>query len=252
VTRRVSNNELGGSTQIKIMNSNFIIHFELDPDKLAIIQECMENYGVGSPEAEWANNIISRKAIVYQSGVIAREGSPVRHSVDRVELALCENLADTVEKLMAGVEAGMGSEASTHFRRFYIAANVDESIPSIINEELIRSKFGETIFPLATITIEPLIEAGIWWTEVVSDGAESGIEYFEAWKAMMVWFRSHSAFVDSAFVRIGDRKALWELDMEKVNLPVGTELTGCVLPRLALGLTHKGSLVGLFGYSLQT
>ncbi len=49
-----------------------ITHFDLDPDKLAIIQDCMDNYDVGSPEAEWANNIISRKAVVYQSGVIAR------------------------------------------------------------------------------------------------------------------------------------------------------------------------------------
>ena len=34
--------------------------------------------------------------------------------------------------------------------------------------------------------------------------------------------------------------------------PPGTEITGCVLPRLALGLTAQGSLVGLFGYSVQT
>src|SRR6266508_1720971 len=137
-----------------------ITDFELDPDKLEIIQDCMDNYDVGCPEAEWPNNIVSRKAVVYQSGVIAHRDSPVRHMVDSAELALCQSLAETIENLMVGVEVGMGSEASTQFRRFYVVANTDEPKQSIIDEKLIRSKSGETIFPPATITIEPLIEAG--------------------------------------------------------------------------------------------
>ena len=56
---------------------------------------------------------------------------------------------------------------------------------------------------------------------------------------------------DLAFLlRIGDTRELWDLPREK--WPEGTEVTGCVLPRLALGLTRGGSLVGLFGYSVQT
>lgn len=227
-----------------------ITHFDLDPDKLAVLQDCMDNYDVGSLEAEWPNNIISRKAVVYQSGVIARGESPVRHMVDSAELMLCQSLAAAIENLMAGVDVGMGSEASTQFRRFYIVANSDEPKPSIIDERLIRSKFGETIFPPATITIEPVIEAGIWWNEVMSDGFECGDEYLEPWKAMMAWFRGRNEFIDAAFIRIGDSQALWKLD--RANLPAGTEITGSVLPRLALGLTHNGSLVGLFGYSVQT
>jgi hypothetical protein len=53
-------------------------------------------------------------------------------------------------------------------------------------------------------------------------------------------------------VRIGDREALWEAESMKDELPAGTEISGCVLPRLALGLTRQGSLAGLFGYSVQT
>ncbi len=54
------------------------------------------------------------------------------------------------------------------------------------------------------------------------------------------------------FVRIGDRRALWDAERRNAEYPPGTELTGCVLPRLALGLTRSGSLVGLFGSSVQT
>ena len=234
------------------MNSKMITNFELDPEKLATIYDCMDNYDVGSSDAEWANNIISRKAVVYQSGVIIRGNSPVRHLVDLAELTLCQELAETIEKLMSGVVVGMGSESNAQFRKFYIASNTDEPIPSIIDEQLIRSKFGGTIFPLATITIEPLIESGIWWSEVMYDGSESSTEYLKPWHAMIAWFKSRPEFVNSAFIRIGDWQALSKLDYMKDNFPDGTEITGCVLPRLALGLTYNGSLVGLFGYSVQT
>ena len=67
---------------------------------------------------------------------------------------------------------------------------------------------------------------------------------------MMAWFKKHSEFIDTAFVRIGDSEALSKI--YKVDLPAGTQMPGCVLPRLALGLTHHSSLVGLFGYTVQT
>ncbi|HYF63302.1 MAG TPA: hypothetical protein VD886_10845, partial [Herpetosiphonaceae bacterium] len=57
-------------------------------------------------------------------------------------------------------------------------------------------------------------------------------------------------FKDTAFVRIGDYRDLHEVDPRLY--PPGTELVGCALPRLALGLTHGGSLAGLFGVSVQT
>jgi hypothetical protein len=231
------------------MKDKPITHFELDQEKLSIIHDCIDNYGVGSFEAEWANNIISSKAVVYQSGVIARNDSPVKHLVDLDELILCKNLAEEIESIMSGVEVGMGSESSTQFRKFYIAANIDEQIPNTINEQLIRSKFGGIIFPPATIMVEPLIESGIWWEEAISDASS---EYIKPWKSMITWFKRRPEFVDTAFIRIGDSNKLMELNLEKTNLPEGTEMTGCVLPRLALGLTSLGSLAGIFGYTVQT
>ena len=49
---------------------------------------------------------------------------------------------------MSGVRVGMGSEADDTFFEFFIVANVDDPIPAKIDETLIRSKFGNTIFPV--------------------------------------------------------------------------------------------------------
>lgn len=227
-----------------------LTHFEPDVDRLTVIHECMEHYDVGAPDAEWPNNIISRRAVVYGNGVIARRDDPVRHAVDPDELALCRRLSEEAAGVMAGVDVGMGSESGDPFRGFFVAANVDEPVPTAITEELIRAKFGGTIFPPVTITVEALDESGVWWSEVESDGSESGLEYYLPWRAMIRWFRDRFEFVDTSFVRIGHNLDLWKLPRE--SWPDGTEITGCVLPRLALGLTRGGSLVGLFGYSVMT
>jgi hypothetical protein len=232
------------------MTAKPVTKFSPDPERLAVIKECMENYDVGTAKAEWPNNIISRKAVVYGSGVIARKGTKVRQAVDPAELALCQRMAAEAARLMAGVEVGMGSESGDTFRGFFIAANVDDAVPKAITEKLIRDRFGGTIFPPATITVEPLKEAGKWWSEVKYDGSESAASYFKPWRKMIQWFGKRAEFKKTAFVRIGDRQALWQVPREKY--PPGTEITGCVLPRMAIGLTAGGSLSGLFGCCVQT
>jgi hypothetical protein len=224
-----------------------ITHFEPDPERLAVIRECMENYEVGDPQADWPNNVISRHTVVYGSGVIARRSVAVQHSVDPDELALCRRLATEVAELMADVDVGMGSESGDPFRAFYIAANGEKSAPSAIDEALIRASFGDTIFPPIPITVEPISESGIWWSEVEFDGSESEPDYFVPWRNMIRWFQGRQEFKDRAFIRIGDGEFV-----PPEQLPAGTEMAGCVLPRLALGLTHGGSLVGLFGHSVKT
>jgi hypothetical protein len=34
------------------------LNVQIDPDRLAVIRECMENYDVGDADAEWPNNVI--------------------------------------------------------------------------------------------------------------------------------------------------------------------------------------------------
>ncbi|MEL7086415.1 MAG: hypothetical protein AAGM36_18185 [Cyanobacteria bacterium J06597_1] len=141
--------------------------FNPSPELFEIIAECTEHYYVGSPDAEWPNNIISRKAIVYESGVIAREGDIVSHNVDPNEVDLCRQLSVEVRQVIGDVEVGMGSEATTFFSPFSICSPCNTDTPTAITSDLIRERFGGTIFPLATITVEPLEESGIWWGEIL-------------------------------------------------------------------------------------
>src|SRR5262249_50250912 len=198
-----------------------------------------------------------------------RRGQPVRHNVDPSELELCKRLASGAGAQMRGVAVGMGSEGDDEFQGFFAAANVDDPIPQRIDAELIRARFGGTLFPLATISVEPLNEAGRWWRWVLADGrSRSEVNYagptdeYEAWllgyleghlrpwRALIAWFNGQFDLRDSAFVMIGDYDALHALGHS--DLPRGTVTVPCALPRLALGLTKKGSLAGLFGFVIQT
>lgn len=233
------------------MTKTLITDFDLDAERLAVIKECMQHYDVGNADAEWPNNIISRHTVVYRSGIIARRSeASVPHAIDQEELALCRRLAGEAITIMGDTPVGMGSEADDPFHDFFIPARVGMPCPTTIDEALIRSRFAYTIFPLATISVEPLDENGDWWSEVAADGAEAEAAYLLPWRTLLQWFHQRREFITTAFVRIGDQQALWNLP--PAAWPVGTESTGCVLPRLALGLTQNGSLVGLFGYSVQT
>jgi hypothetical protein len=226
------------------------LNVQLDSDRLSIIRECMDNYGIGGVDAEWPNNIISRRAVVYNDGTIARRGEGVSHTVDAAELALCKRLSDEAAQVMAGISVGMGSESDDVFRNFFIVGPPGSKKPSVIDEALISERFGGTLFPPVTITVEPFAENTIWWEEVALDGEESAPSYFTPWQAMSAWFKHQPAFITTAFVRVGDSQALHRLPEE--SWPRGTVMTGSVLPRLALGLTHNGSLAGLFGFAVQT
>ena len=233
------------------MTKEPLTQFEPDPERLAIISFCMEHHDVGDPGAEWPNNIISRHTVVYGSGHIAREGDSVQLTVDPDELDLCRRLSAEIAELMAGVEVGMGSEGSDEFQGFFIAGSVLESAPLAIDEELIRSRFNGTIFPPATISVEPFTEVTEWWAEVDDYYSDPGDpEDLVPWRSMIQWFRERPEFLSTAFVRIGDSQAFWELTEEE--LPPGTEIPGSVFPRLAVGLTPGGSLIGLFGCCVHT
>ena len=151
----------------------------------------------------------------------------------------------------------MGSEGHDEFQEFFVAANFDDLVPQRIDDGLVRARFGGTIFPSATVTVEPLQEGGQWWRWVMADGvssheaAYSGSEdrfeedraayledYLGPWRALVPWFHGQPELKDAAFVMIGDYDALHALD--RSEFPPGTVLVPCALPRLALGLTAAG------------
>jgi hypothetical protein len=216
---------------------------------LTTLAPCMDCYDVGEADAEWPNNILSTLTVVHSTGQIARRGEPAR-PVAQDELALCRTLSREAAAIMKKVPVGMGSEAGDGFRPFFVTAAAEAPRPRRIDGKVIRRAFGGTIFPPATISVEPLQERGVWWSEVLQDGEGQKESYFAPWRALIACFGRQEAFVHSAFVRIGDSMALTELPEDQY--PEGTDMPGCVLPRLALGLTQGGSLAGLFGYVVQT
>ena len=213
----------------------------------------MDNYDVGPDKAQWPNNIISRQAVVYANGVIAHRDMRIKHSFDPDELALCKRLALNSCSIMLRVDVGMGSSSSDPFRNFFITANIDDHVPKCIDEDFIRLKFCGTLFPPVTITVEPLAEKGIWWSEVLHDAGDykgaARERYLRPWREMIEWFNAQAELTSPVFVRIGDSESLFKVQPEEY--PEGTVTTGCVLPRLAVGLSSHGSLIGLFGYSVQ-
>jgi hypothetical protein len=119
--------------------------FAISAAKIAIIAPCM-----GS-EID-SDSIISRMAVVYESGRIARSSDAVRHAVDPDELALCNRLTHEAFEIMEHRDIGMGSESGTRFDEFFVAADVGAPRPGRLDESAIRRAFGGTIFPPATIT----------------------------------------------------------------------------------------------------
>lgn len=246
-----------------------ITSFEIDTELFPPLRECQDSYEIGDPKAEWPNNVISTKAVVYENGTIARTAETPEFRVDSEELALVRRLSQELADAMQGIEVGMLSEASSTFHAFYITANENAPVPAAITGEFLREKFGHTIFPPANITIEPLEAEGIWWKEAVegwepdedddwdddseeaSEDSPAGLdEHLTPYHKLIESFKSRPEIINPVFIRVGDYSTLCRLD--KKLFPAGTEMPGSVFPRLAVGLTRKGSLVGLFGVSVQT
>ncbi len=220
---------------------------KLDLAQARVLLQCQSGDAFPSDADEWNFGIISAGAIVYESGLISHSDRPEGpHEVETLELDLCRRLASTVNDIMAGVACGMGSEGFETFKPFYIAAKNGEQPLRELTEKAIRCKFADTILPSAVITVEPLLEDGVWWSEVICDGD------LKPWKAMIEWFRNKSGLTSLVFIRIGDGQTTEEIPEELWPNNGEIHALGCVFPRLAVGLTPRGSIVGVFGVVVQS
>ena len=221
----------------------------VDEARLAPLRECMETYGQEGNDAtnEWPWNCLSRRTVAYTCGALRRGEEPAVHNHDEAEFALCRKLANEAAKLMEGVEVGMGSESQEYFAPFYIVASVGTDNPHTLDAETIRAAFGGTIYPAAEITLEPLTEQAKWWQVVVMDIGEEEEEeqntaeedFIRPWRSLMQWFHRQPEFKQTALVMIGDS-------------PLDDENGASVFPRLAVGLTQAGSIVGIAGVVVHT
>jgi hypothetical protein len=216
----------------------------VDAEKFVMLAECTETYGMEyrDPENEWVWNMISRKTVVYSCGLISREGEILKHNHHPAEIELCQRLAQEAAAIMDGQMIDLGDEGEHIFSPFYVVANDKQDVPASVTEEVIRSAFGGSIYPDAKITIEPLEKPKDLCMETVDlyGMDEYTSDAIRHWEELTTWFRSQSSLQQAVFVSIDtDRIVEDERGLDLYN-------GGCVLPRLAVGLTKQGSLVGVF------
>ena len=182
---------------------------EASTERRGVLAECADPYDIDEEE-DWIRNVLSRYMVVYDSGIVRREGgaspatatqraarSPSRSHpatpapppvVSRDELATCRRLAMEAAQLLEDIR--LNSEASSRWSPFFIIrdpATMDPATdsararegdgsgaPKAITEAAIRKAFGGCIFPLAPVSIEPLGgERAAWWRHIVSSSSGS-------------------------------------------------------------------------------
>ncbi len=202
------------------------------------MQQCIDTYGIEG-EGEWVNNTISQNAQFWSCGMVSRNRSSLKHNHDLEELARCHSLANEVAHIMGSVWCMFrsGSDPETH--PFFVAAQRGAVIPGRVDEARIRSALGDTLHPEAAVVIEPLAEGTTWWQEVAEDAQEMVDdqpqnrfdELVKEWRDVMKWF-STSGLTNPSFVRTTDP-----------GKPCRT--LGCVFPCFVVGISDKGSLIGI-------
>jgi len=220
-------------------------------------EPCIDHYGPKTPKGEWENNVLSSQTVVYDSGVIAKQGVAVEHRVDPAELALCERLAAQASAIIGDAELGMRSEGTDPFVPYFQVANVGSGgPPEVVDVALVRRLFGETICPVDQVFVEPLIEGGFFWKEL-TDGVEEDddeTDIIGRWRRLIDFFKSSPDLVHPSFACIGfyEYAAPEGAVAASTEKPPGFSMHGSALPRLAFAFTRAGSLVGLFGHAVWT
>lgn len=202
------------------------------------MQQCIDTYGIEG-EGEWVNNTISRNAQFWSCGMVSRKPSSPKHNHDREELARCHSLANEVAHIMGSVWCMFRSGSDPETQPFFVAAERWAAIPGRVDETFIRSVLGKTLHPEAAVVIEPLAEGTTWWQEVAEDAQEMVDdqpqnrfdELVKEWRDVMKWF-STSGLTNPSFVRTTDPRK-----------PCRT--LGCVFPCFVVGISDKGSLIGI-------
>lgn len=220
-----------------------LTQFNPDPSLIEPLLDATDYpfYEEGAMNSDWPGNILSRRMVIYGDGTIARRGDPVRFAVHPDELELCRRLASEAAEIAEGLD--VGGSGDNAFGAFYCTASEGTPAPGRIDADLIRARFNGTIFDWAEVAVEPMAEAGFWWSQK-EEGNEPDDPYLERWRTLIRWFQARPEFVESAYIRIGDNLEMAPLPSDA---PEDVQTVGVIMPRLIVGLTRKGSLVGLSG-----
>jgi hypothetical protein len=241
------------------MKGHIVRDCRIDPDRLLPIEFATVDCDPRQPDREWSGSTLSSRTVAYSCGALCRAGDTLEHRHDPAELELCRRLAAEAARIMEGIEIGLGDESGGAFFPFFVTANVGAPAPPVANEEVIRAAFGGTIYPRAVVQAEPLDEGRGFsgaYLKVFRDHAardEDGSLYacpsedpekeLEHWRALIRWFLDSRELHGASFVMIGETP---------LNREDRGDNKGCIHPRLVVGLTEGGSLVGIAGCVMHT
>lgn len=204
------------------------------------ITALMDNYGVRDGENVWSNNILATDAVRLANRTFRRrlsDESPSNESAAKEHASLAR-LASEIASVADGMETGMGSQGSEGFEPFFI-----NRVFSVVDEDGMRAIWNDALYPEAEVSVEPMDEGASLWRQVVND-CDDDKALLLRWKEVFEWFHKPSRFVDTWLVSI---------DAEPPeDTFVGDVSGGCVFPRLLLGRTKDGRLVGLLGVVVYT
>lgn len=171
----------------------------------------------------WPHNIISLDTVATPTGMVHLYHSPMIHTPPPGELEHCRTLATALVAAL-GKRRPKGDHP-TPFRPFYLVASEGDPIPNQLTSDFIHAAFYETIYPDTPIEIVPINDAF-----VEDDRAD--------WADFVRWLTTQEDLTQTAYVEIG--------------YDTGQEPNyAAVFPRLVLGLTKNGSLVGACGSIVQ-
>lgn len=184
------------------------------------------DYPKGDPRARvWPHNIVALDAVATKTGIVHRHGEEVKHAPPPGELARCRKLAAGVAAALDGL-LPFGGDAPEPFRPFYLVVGIGEKPPVELTDEVVRAAFRGTLFPDTPIDVKTFAEAQF------ADHDDGARRPFVGWAAGQKGLR------DLRYVCVG-----YDGNSD--------ENFAAVFPRLVLGLTKAGSLVGACGSIVQ-
>lgn len=208
-----------------------------DPVALELIAALQPSFDDGDGGAEnsdydpddprrigWPHNIISLDTVATPTGILHLHSSPMDHTPIPGELEHCRTLAKAVVDALGSLRP-FGGDHPTQFHTFYLVAGQGDPIPNRLSADWVRAAFNDTIYPDTPIEVIPFD------TTTITD------EHPE-WSDFIRWLSTQDDLKQTAYIEIGYDTC------QEPNY-------AAVFPRLVLGLTKNGSLVGACGTIVQ-
>jgi hypothetical protein len=175
----------------------------------------------------WPHNVISLNTVATATGIVKLHSSRAKHEPPKGELARCRKLAAEVVTQLNGL-LPFGGDSPQPFRPFYLVIGANAKAPKKLTGEVIRTAFRGTIYPDTPIDLK----------EIANPDFLADRDNDRRWAKFVKWAQSQKSLQQLSYVCIGYDTC------QEPNLCA-------VFPRLILGVTKAGSLVGACGTIVQ-